>query len=159
MRKPKTVTLTRGWVSAEGATKAEAKANLEKQVDLACSCAALHVEKRFECLIVIAGSAAGYNVKIVHPHDMVNGSQHGSSCTYGFQPFEEVLESARNWAAQNSWSTSVIDDEYFIAQSGLKPNAGKQGDLRRWIEWQRRYNDLIADGRTAAEAHQMASGL
>ena len=156
MRKAKTVTVSRGWLTATGATKAEAKANLEPMIDAACNAAALHIEKRFECIIVVAANATGWSVSVCHPHTMESGGKLASTCQYGPQPYEDVVESARNWAAQNSWTVDITDDERFIEQSGLKPNTGKQDELRRWIKFQRRYIDLVAEGVTPNDAHRMA---
>jgi hypothetical protein len=159
MRKPKTVTVARGWLCATGTTKAEAKANLEKQIDWACNAATLHVEKRFDRILIVAASPTGWTVEIVEPDTMANGSTHFSSCQYGLEPFDDVVASARNWAAQNAWTQDVDNDEWFIEQAGLKDSAkSSRGDLRGWIKWQRSYNSMIAEGKTPAVAHLLASG-
>jgi hypothetical protein len=156
MRKTKTVRLTRGWLTGEGKTKTEAKADLEKQIDWACSAATLHVEKRYDRIIVIAATPNGWSVMLVEPGEMMQGSRHGSSCSYGHDAFEDVLASARNWAAQIAWTLDCDNDDNFADESGLL--GGKWNDLRRWMKWQRSYAALIKDGKTPAEAHQLACG-
>ena len=157
MRKTTTKTVKRGWCYGEGKTVAEAKANLEKQIDWACNASALHVERRYDSIIVLAATPLGWTVQMVRPDEMANGSSHHSSSAYGMdKTFEHVLASARLWAAQNAWSKDIDNDDWFVdEQSGLKGQYAS--DLRGWIKWQRSYNEWIALGKTPVEAHQLAS--
>ncbi|WP_439398578.1 hypothetical protein ACRQ5Q_14755 [Bradyrhizobium sp. PMVTL-01] len=154
-----TKTVKRDWCHGEGKTVAEAKADLEKKVDWACSASALHVEKRFESVLVVAATPTGWTVQLVRPDEMANGSTHHSSCSYGMdKTFDHVLSAARMWAAQNAWSKDVDSDAWFVAElSGLKGQYAN--DLAGWIRWQRSYNEWIALGKTPAEAHQLASSF
>jgi hypothetical protein len=152
MRKPKMVTVERGVLTGQGATKTEAKANLEGQIDWAIAEDKLHVERRFDWLIVIARDNQGWTSKMVDmtaPH----GTEFGSSCGQGPALFGKVLMESRLHAGQNAWRHEKNDAEH-IAATGL--DAQKERELASWIRFQRAYKAEKDNGATDAEAFERA---
>lgn len=127
----------RGALFGEGATKAEARAALDRQIDWACDHRAATIECRFGLLIIVAADSAGWVHTIVDPAELEHGKQKHSSCHHGQAEIANVLDSARAHAAQWAWSPSVDDDSAFIAMAGLRPDRASQ--MRAWIAFQRNY--------------------
>lgn len=155
MRKPKKYFATRGHLTAEGATKAEAKAKLEAMIDFACRNDTPKIEGRFGLIIVVAATANGWTHTIVDPADMHHGKERHCNCMYGQGEFTDALNSARNHAAQWAWNTNVADDAAFVAMAGL--TEPKARELASWIAWQRRYAAAKANGATDNDAWNAAS--
>lgn len=156
MRKPKTYYATRGYLTAEGASKTEAKANLEIMIDFACRNGTPKVESRFGLILIVAATANGYTHTIVDPAEMTHGKDRHCNTTYPQGHYTDALEGARSHAAQWAWNADVADDETFVTLAGLTPN--KASELRSWINFQRSYIALKAQGASDAEAHARAGG-
>lgn len=153
MRKAKTYFATRGDLTAEGATKAEAKANLDAMINWACQYRHPLVENRFGLLIVISHSSHGWQSIVIDPASRQHGGRWESFCGQGMGDYGDVLASARMHAAQNAW-TPAADDEQHIALAGI---AAKEGELRRWIAFQRRYLAAKAQGRSDNDSWNIAA--
>lgn len=156
-RKAKKFYANRGYLTAEGNSKTEAKANLEPMIDWACAHASPTIEMRFGLLIVIASNPQGFESRVINPAHLEHGKQYHSCCCYGQIDYGTVLQSARNHAAQNAWHHGINDDSGFVDQAGLTKDGAT--DLARWIAWQRRYRELKLSGHTDSEAHELASGI
>lgn len=157
MRKAKTFYATRGALTASGANKTEAKANLEPMIDWACNAGMPVIECRFGFLIVVASDANGWSTSVVGPDDMVHGQRKWCGTSHGQQiAYSDALISARNHAAQNAWSPDVADDAAFVEMAGLGP---KSGELASWIAFQRRYVEAKTSGHNDGDAFKLAIGL
>ena len=144
----------RGWLRAEGATKTEAKRNLEPMVDYACRASALTVERRFDCLVVVTAFAGGWQYQAI-PLDMLRHGDQAGCFTHAGQgeDYVKILQSARTHAAQLSWHHGC-DDERHVCAAGL--DAERSNDLRRWCRFQRAYTVHRAAGLPDGEAHRRA---
>ena len=153
MRKP--TTAIRGDLVAIGATKREAKANLEDLISWACENHALRIEFRFGFILIIAATANGYESALIDPKTIKPDENYGYGCrtTYGQIEVHDVLQSLRNHAAQNAW-TLETDDAAHILASGLDQRHCI--DLQRWIDWQRHYARLRSEGMNDNDAYNAA---
>lgn len=157
MRKPKKFYATRGHLTAEGATKAEAKDKLTAMVDWACQAGHPKIECRFGLIIVVAATANGWTHTIVDPADMRHGKGRHAACCYGqADHYTDVLDCARSHAAQWAWNAGVADDDAFVADAGC--SARRTAELRSWVGFQRRYIAEKSAGRSDADAFARASG-
>lgn len=150
----KKIRVERGWMYAEAATKTEAKADLERQIDWALTQSGPTIECRFGWLLFISCTPNGYQYSLVSPEGIPHGQQLHSSCCLGQCSYVDALQAARGHAAQNAWHSDIQDDESFIAAARLSDD--KARDLRHWIKWQRSYGRLIAAGHTKNEAFELA---
>lgn len=154
MRKAKIHYVTRGLLTGQGATKTEAKADLESWIDLACQHGAPHVESRFGLIIVVAASSVGWHHMVIDPAELTHGAVKHCSATYAKgTEFAKVEQYARMHAAQWAWSPDV-DDAAFIAKAGLDSHGA--GELGSWCAFQRAYAEFRAQGMSDSEAHQQA---
>lgn len=146
---------TRGNVWADGATKAEAKANLAATVDWYCSARpGPLVESRFGFILVIAATPNGIESRVIDPAGAEHGKRFDSCTLHSERHFGTVLNSARMHAAQLAWRADIADDSAFVASAGLPDE--KAEELARWIQFQRRYAEFAAAGHNAADCHRMA---
>ena len=154
MRKKRHFTATHASLCAEGATKAEASANLEKQIDWALEYRPLHVESRFGLVIVIAANVNGYESSVFDPKELAHGNLHHNRTLYGrVDNIKGLVQETRGHAAQWMWDRAG-DDEAHIAKAGL--DVEHASALRRWIKWQRAYAAAKSTGATDNEAHNQA---
>ena len=154
MRKPKTVSVQRGRLYATGATKAEAKANLEKQIDWACENSTHHVEKRFGLILIVTAQVWGFTIQVIDPATVQHGWVFSGTYQYGQVDYHDALTSARNWAAQNAWDKEIEDDEEHVRLSGLGDSQAE--DLRNWIGFQRAYLKLQDEYKSSNECFHEA---
>ena len=135
-KKPKTVRVSRGCLTVDGATKDSAQKALNEMIDLALTRRSAHIENRFGMVIVVAPDAAGYSHTVFNPVDLVHGHERYGSCSHSYKAtFEEVLDSARAHAAQCAWSPAEDDDHGFIELAGITSQDGRSR-LMSWIKWQ-----------------------
>lgn len=145
----------RGYLAAEGATKADAKAKLDTMIDWALRAAMPTVESRHGLLVMVAATAHGYCTTVIDPAKLSHGMVGGGWCQNPQGDFGEALQSARMHAAQCAWTHGCNDDAAFVAESGL---GDKASELASWITFQRRYAEAKAKGATDADAHAIACG-
>lgn len=150
----KKIRVERGHLYAEAATKTEAKADLEKQIDWALTQSGPTIECRFGLLLFISAAPSGWQYSIVAQNFLPHGQQYHSSCCLGHCSYVDALQAARGHAAQNAWHSEIEDDEAHITAARLLDD--KSRDLRHWIKWQRSYGRLIAAGHTKNEAFELA---
>ncbi|WP_166297114.1 hypothetical protein [Bradyrhizobium sp. 2S1] len=156
MRKTKTITVQRGRVVGEGAPKTLANADLASKIDFLCHAEGAHIEVRFGLvLIVCSGPTAEWSYQIVDPAGEKDGKVLYQNGLGGNLTMRQAISRVRLYAAQRDWRPQIGDDEGFIARAECQPE--QVSDLRRWIKFQRSYAELIAAGKTPAEAHQQAS--
>ena len=155
MRKKRNYFASHASLTGQGASKQEANADLERQIDWALEHRSPYVEVRFGQLIVIAADASGWHSALVRQDDLA---------THGFKPcwtmcgqgeFEPILRSARLNAAQSAWSRDAMDAE-IVEQAGLDKSG--QGELQSWIGFQRKYAEAKSIGKTDGEAFDIANG-
>ena len=134
MRKPKTYYATRGHLTASGASKSEAKANLESMVDWACSPSQPVIESRYGLLLIVAASPGGYLTAVINPAEMKHGERRVSWCQHPQGDYSFALESVRHHAAQMAWdgTCTADNDSVFVEMAGLTPD--KARELARWIQ-------------------------
>ncbi|UGY15188.1 hypothetical protein HAP48_0042800 [Bradyrhizobium septentrionale] len=157
MRKPKTITVQRGRVVGEGATKTLANADLASKIDFLCHAEGAHIEVRFGLvLIVCSGPTAEWSYQVVDPAHEREGKVFYQNGLGGNLTMRQAISRVRLYAAQRDWKPQIGDDEGFIARAECQSE--QERDLRHWIKWQRSYADLIKAGKTHAEAHQQATG-
>lgn len=155
-RKPKTFHATRASLTAQGATRQEAKANLEKAIDWALDDHRPFIEFRFGCALFASAGPNGWQSSVTFPEDQKHGSARGATCFYGQVDRASVVAAIRQHAASATW-TPDCDDADYASKSGLD-DAG-QRELIRGFAWQRRAQAALADGATINEAHSIACGL
>ena len=147
----KTYHVERGALTGAGATKAEAKAALERAIDIAVSHRTAAVEKRLDHVIVVSPAATGWECLTVHPD--------GHVVFRLFAPHtlsrNDIVRSARLNVAQNAWNAEMsADDEcQLICAAGLE---GKSSELENWIAFQRAYLRSKAEGLSDAAAFDAA---
>lgn len=154
MRRHKTHVVTRGHLRGEGKTKAEAKADLERQIDFALSHVnGMWIETRFGCVLIAVPTLTGFETKVLFPDNMLDhGKRHWSGCHMsGEVDLKTVVMGLRLHAAQCAWTVDY-DDSRLIADSGLE----KTGELESWIAFQRSYIAHKANGASDRDAHAMA---
>lgn len=155
MRKAKRVYVSRGSLTADGATKSEAKANLESMIDAACGMESPIVEFWHGMVVIVAPSATGYYTAVINPAET---AEHGkrrycwTSHALG-ETFESALASTRMHAAHNAWHADIVDDAAFVAKSGL---GAKASDLASWIRFQRGYIAAKQAGMNDSDAFDAA---
>lgn len=152
-RKPKTYYVTRGHLTASGASKSEAKANLSVMVDRALSASSLVVESRFGLVVIVAPDPNGYYCGVFNPAELAHGERRWCF-TLTQAHYTDALQSARIHAAQNAWNAAVESDQDFVtaAQVGTKA-----GELLSWIAFQRRYIAAKQAGHDDGMAWRIAS--
>lgn len=155
-KRTKTFYKSRGFLVGTGKTAAEAKTDLERQIDWACSHASSIIESRFGFLIAISASPTGWQYCLFNPADLDHGQQKHPTCCYGQTEYTDVLLSARSHAAQNAWTHECLNDAEFVAMAGL--NADKAEELTGWINWQRNYRAAKNAGMSDDEAFNHAHG-
>jgi hypothetical protein len=133
MRKP--VEVRRGDLRATGATKSEANAKLEKQIDWALDTGgASIVETRFGLILVLAGTPSGFWWQVIDPSNLVHGKQIYGTCFVGQIAYSDALDQMRAAAFQRAWTVFFRDDEALeLAQVLPRTRA----DLQSWCKWQR----------------------
>jgi hypothetical protein len=143
--------VSRGNITCDGATKQEAKANLERMIDRACSLHGPYIEARFGKVFVMSESPTGWEAITTFTPD------HGARATPSMfcmgQSFEALRQSLRVHLAQNAWTSDVDMDEHIAAADLDTEHAG---ELRRWIEFQFAYREAKGLGLNDAEAHEWA---
>jgi hypothetical protein len=157
MRRPKIHRVTRGCLTGEGATKALAKADLEKQIQWVLTEYGITTEVRFGHVLILSAQPGGFQSVVLTPDDL---AQHGLSkpctCFHGMRERPSQLQGLRLHLAQSAWSLDCDDGDHML-------RAGLDSEHRRmlvdWMNWQRRYARNIASGMTPNEAHHAASGL
>jgi len=156
VRQKKKVTVTRGCLTGEGATKTLAKADLEQQINKAVAFNNPHIECWLGHVIVVTPTARGWETFTIHP-DQINSDAQASCCT--FVGWEEdrnkIIDRARLNVAMSAWDQSVVDDEY-VEMARL--TAEGKSELASWIKFQRRYQAAKIAGKTDAEAFDIANG-
>ena len=148
--------VARGWLTGQGASKTDARADLDRQVDWACAVASPVIECWHGLIVVVAATPGGYSTAVFNPADLAHGKQRACTSIMPQGEYTDALESARSHAAQWAWRVSETDDTGFVARSGL--SKCKAIELADWIQWQRRYATAKANGATDCEAHATASG-
>jgi hypothetical protein len=156
MRKRKTVRVTRGDLEATAPTAKEARALLDPQIDAACKHRGAHIEKRFGWIIVITPTLNGWDYTYFWPVDLKDGQEVHTKSGTGERDFERVRQEVRLAVAQLVWRHEMSADE-IVARAGL--NKAREGDFRRWVDWQRAYRAAKDLGATDADAREIASGL
>jgi hypothetical protein len=136
MRKPKTAFVRRGNLYGEGATKREAKAAIERQLDRAAELPSPTVETRFGLVLVLVADPTGWQSTIVDPTESKHGDQRQCWSCFGPVDKEHALSGLRLHAAQRTW-TPDVDDSVHIAAAGL--NDRHESEFRYWIKFQRDY--------------------
>jgi hypothetical protein len=137
-----------GTVIGRGETRAEALADLEREV--------VGLTQRVDRGMT-RGEWHGYAWQVV-PRVTAWAYEwcDGGRWVYPVGPYEtreDAEEAVLHHLAQLAWAP-VMDDETYT--DGLP--LGIRGDVRHWIRWQRSYASLRAEGKTETEAHRMASG-
>ncbi len=164
MAKSNYVKVSRGNVFGVGRTKTDAKKDLEKKIEFLCMTETI-IEVRFGLVIVVTPTTAGIpGYRIISQNDLNRHGDQLSLSSIGGKSMMSELMRARWAAAQAAWTVDMPadQDEAFIAKTGLDDatkysDADVENELRNWIKWQRSYAKLISDGKTPAEAHQMAT--
>jgi hypothetical protein len=95
-------TAYRGSLFAEGATKTEAKQNLEPMIDWAVAHHAPHIELRDGYTIVIAATATGWESQIISPSPHNIAARKTIPCTRFYGPIERksVIKAEREHVAK-----------------------------------------------------------
>jgi hypothetical protein len=158
MRKPKTVTTSRGCVVGEGPNKNEAKLDLSNKIDFLCNAQAPHIEFRWGMTLIVAASPVGEWCYLIIESGKA-AEHHGKTLWMnglGSRPMtmSDAISKVRMFAAQRAWEPRR-DDELFVFASACKE--AEAAELRSWVKWQRSYAKHKLDGKTDAEAHQLAS--
>lgn len=156
MRKRKEFHVSRGCLTGTGATKSEAKANMERQIDWACRHAAPQIEMWHGYMVLVAASPDGWNTYVFRPDELQHGDCRRSCTMHGQVEYTDALDSARLHAAMNGWTLECDDDAAFILRSGLTER--RRDELSRWICFQRRYAVAKAAGASDGDAHAIACG-
>jgi hypothetical protein len=154
MKRAKTHYAERGAFRIEGASKSEAKANLDSALDWICEQPSSLVETRFGLVLFVSATLYGYETRVIDPAELDHGKRFYSSCQYGRGTFADMVQHVRNHAAQYAWKAETSDDSAFVAMTGL--NADKANDLARWIKFQRSYIEFRSAGHTPNECHRLA---
>lgn len=133
MRKP--IEIRRGDLRATGATKSEAQAKLDKQIDWALDTGGANmVESRFGLVLILAGTPNGFWWQIIEPTELKHGKQMFGTCFVGQIAYSDALDQMRAAAFQRAWSV-FAEDEIMIEMAQVLPRS--QAELRSWCKWQR----------------------
>jgi hypothetical protein len=134
VRKPKIVTVVRGVLTGQGATKTEAKADLDRHIDRILEPRQyVHVESRFNCIIIVTPTPCGYESRVLTPQQIAQHSKQHTSCTLCWSDsIIDVVMGARLHAAQLAWKAG--DGEDHIQAAGLDHR--RADSLRNWIVYQ-----------------------
>lgn len=154
MKRSKIHYAERGNISAQGASKSEAKANLESLISWYCAQPGPVIESRFGFTLVIVPIPTGWQIDVFDAAELQHGARRHSCSHIGQVSLSDALDSARSHAAQNAWPADIPDDSAFVETAGLP--VGKAGDLARWIRFQRSYLKFKAAGHTPNDCHRMA---
>ncbi len=154
-RKPKTVRVSRGCLSGQGATKTEARADLDKQIDAALQFHSPIIECWHGYTVFVAATPTGWTTYVFRPDELEHGARR-IPCSHSFRKESDTVISARMHAAQCAWTLGCNDDAAFADRSGL---GDKARELTSWMAWQRRYAEAVARGAADAEARDIAGGL
>jgi hypothetical protein len=152
----KTVQVQYLSVYAEGATRAEAKANAERFIERAmrASYTPVIITVHGHRGIIWRDSSAGIVSALIREDGSISGCH---SQTSHDVPMESAAEWMRLHLGQNAWTPAVEDDEAFITGIGFS-HSSVADELRSWIAFQRRYQAALADGKSKDEAYDIASG-
>ncbi len=155
-RRPKIHYASRGNAQGQGASKSEAKANLEASIDwYLAQASGAWIETRFGMVLIVTATPNGFETKLLFPSDIVvHGMRHWSGTSYSNADLKSVVLSMRLHAAHCAW-TPESDDAEIVALSGLE----NTGELERWLKFQRAYIVAKANGLSDGDAHREACNI
>jgi hypothetical protein len=150
----------RGCLTGSGPTMKDAKASLERQIDVALADETVYAPQvvtvhREQALVFRYPWGYAYTMLAVK-NGLVERSTGSNS--YNFDvPLREVLDGVRFHLAQNAWSPDVQDDAHFVAEALL--SLKRNDELLSWVRWQRKYAEAKGWGATDDQCRDHASGM
>lgn len=135
MRSKRTYEINRyeGHISGRGATKADARADLQRQIDHLCTNAAHgpHIEIRRGVALILAATATGFEYRMIDAEKLASrdADNYAGLCCFTAPDFDAALDIARSAHAQRAWTPDVENDAAFIAEFRL--TAARRIELAR----------------------------
>jgi hypothetical protein len=128
-----------GSLAGYGDTKAEAKADLQKQINHLATHAAggPRIETRNGAVLIAYAVASDFAYQVIWPEYLANPANHGKivhgTCMFKAKDIYEAMDMARAHVCQYFWTREVTGDESFIDFYGVK-SPERRDNLKRLFD-------------------------